>query len=75
MDLNRGQWAMSFDGILAYMPIAHKIMMGENVPVIEKTHSLMKVLDSNGKTVRPDSNGMLNAPKGSVAVIDMIGPV
>lgn len=75
MDLNRGQFAMSFEGILAYMPMVHKIMTGENVPIIEKTHSLMSVVDSNGKSVRPDSNGMLNAPKGSVAIIDMVGPV
>lgn len=75
MDLNRGQFAMSFEGILAYMPMVHKIMSGENVPILEKTHSLMSVVDANGKTVRPDSNGMLNAPKGSVAIIDMVGPV
>jgi len=75
MDLNRGQWAMSFDGVLAFMPMVHKIMMGEAVPIIEKTHSLMSVVDNNGKPVRPDSSGLINAPKGSVAIIDMVGPV
>lgn len=75
MDLNRGQWAMSFEGVLAYMPIIHKIMSGENVPIVEKTHSLMNVIDDNGKPVRPDSSGLINAPRGSVAVIDMVGPV
>lgn len=75
MDLNRGQWAMSFEGVLAFMPMVHKIMTGENVPVVEKTHSLMNVIDSNGKPVRPDSSGLINAPKGSVAIIDMVGPV
>ena len=75
MDLNRGHWAMSMEGILAFMPMAHKIMMGENVPIIEKTHSLMNVVDQNGKSVRPDSTGAINAPKGSVAIIDMVGPV
>lgn len=75
MDLNRGQWAMSFEGVLAFMPVVHKIMMGETVPVVEKTHSLMKVVDSNGKPVNRDKNGMIDAPKGSVAIIDMVGPV
>lgn len=75
MDLNRGQWAMSFEGVLAYMPMMHKIMMGDSVPIIEKTHSLMSVIDQNGKPVRADSSGMIDAPKGSVAVIDMVGPV
>lgn len=75
MDLNRGQWAMSFEGVLAYMPMVYKIMTGESIPIIEKTHSLMSVVDSNGKPIRPDSNGSINAPKGSVALIDMVGPV
>ena len=75
MDINRGQWAMSFEGVLAYMPIAHRVMMGENVPIVENTSALMTVVDHNGKTVSPDSNGGLNPPKGSVAIIDMIGPV
>ncbi|MFA9191123.1 S49 family peptidase [Flavobacterium sp. FZUC8N2.13] len=75
MDLTRGQWAMSFDGLLAYMPIAHKIMMGENVPIVENTSSLMTVVDHNGKTVAPSKDGFIDAPKGSVAVIDMVGPI
>ena len=75
MDLNRGQWAMSFDGVLAFMPMVHKIMMGEAVPIIEKTHSLMSVVDDKGKTVSPNSSGLIDAPQGSVAIIDMVGPV
>lgn len=75
MDITRGNWAMSFDGVLAYMPIAHKIMMGETIPIVEKTHSLMSIIDDNGKSVQPDKNGIINPPKGSVAVVDMIGPV
>lgn len=75
MDLNRGHFAMSFEGILAFMPMVHKIMSGENVPIIEKTHSLMNVIDHNGNPIRPDGSGMINAPKGSVAIIDMVGPI
>jgi protease-4 len=75
MDLNRGQWAMSFEGVLAYMPMMQKIMSGEHVPVIEKTHALMNVVDQNGKPVRADASGMIDAPMGSVAIIDMVGPV
>lgn len=75
MDINRGHWAMSFEGILAYMPFAHKIMTGQEVPIVENTSALMTVVDHNGKRVLPDANGGLNPPKGSVAVIDMIGPV
>lgn len=75
MDLTRGQWAMSFDGVLAYMPIAHKIMMGENVPIAENTNSLMTVVDHNGKAIAPSKDGFIDAPRGSVAIIDMVGPI
>lgn len=75
MDLTRGQWAMSFDGVLAYMPIVHKIMMGEEIPIVENTSALMTVVNHNGKTVSPDKDGYIDAPKGSVAIIDMVGPI
>lgn len=75
MDLTRGQWAMSFDGVLAYMPIAHKIMMGETVPIVENTNALMTVVDHNGKVVAPSKDGFIDAPKGSVAIVDMVGPI
>lgn len=75
MDLVRAEWLMSFQGITSYAPIAHKIITGEKVDVAPKTSSLMNVVDHNGKRITPDSNGLINAPKGSVAIIDMIGPV
>lgn len=75
MDLMRTEWLMSFNGIMSYATIAHKIMTGVNVPVTEKTHSLLTVLDDNGKMVMPNKDGLLDPPKGSVAIVDMIGPV
>jgi protease-4 len=75
MDLMRSDWLMSFEGISAFAPIAHKIITGQHVDIAEKTHSLMSVVDHNGKRVAPDANGLINAPKGSVAIIDMVGPV
>ncbi len=75
MDIVRGDWAMSFEGVLAYMPIAHEIMMGKSIPVVQNTNALITVIDDNGKTVDPKQDGSIAAPKGSVAIIDMIGPV
>jgi protease-4 len=75
MDLMRADWLMSFEGIQAYAMIAHKIITGESVDIAPKTSSLMNIIDHNGKKVMPDSNGLLNAPKGSIAIIDMVGPV
>lgn len=73
MDLTRGQWAMSFEGVLAYAPLVHSIINGQSVPIAEKTHSILSVVDDNGKFLSEDKLGAI--PKGSIAVIDMIGPV
>lgn len=75
MDIMRAEWLMSFQGIQAYAPIAHKIISGENVEVVKPSSSLITVLDSTGKRVASDNSGAINAPKGSIAIIDMIGPV
>jgi protease-4 len=75
MDVMRAEWLMSFEGIAAYGPIVHKMISGEKVDMVEKTNSLMTILDHNGRKVLPNSNGLIDAPKGSIAIIDMIGPV
>lgn len=75
MELMRSEWLMSFKGIMSLAPIAHKIIMGESNSIMENTHSLMTFIDDNGKIVMPNKDGLLNPPKGSVAVVDMIGPV
>ncbi|WP_051234466.1 S49 family peptidase [Flavobacterium denitrificans] len=75
MDIMRGDWLMSLEGRYAYAPIAHKIINGETVDVGNKTESLITVLDEKGNSIKPDDNGFMNAPVGSVAVVDMIGPI
>lgn len=75
MDLMRGEWLMSLQGVNIYANVAHKIITGQDVDLVKNTNSILTIKDDNGKTVLPDSNGMLNAPQGSVAIVDMIGPV
>lgn len=75
MELMRSDWLMSHEGVLAYAPIAHQIITGKAITEMNKTHSLLQVLDHNGKKVTPNEEGKVIAPKGSVAIIDMIGPV
>lgn len=75
MDMVRGEWLMSFEGLQAYAPIAHKILTGEAVDLGANTKSILSIVDDNGRRVNPDENGLLTAPKGSVAIVDMIGPV
>jgi protease-4 len=75
MDLMRGEWLMSLQGINIYANTAHKIITGQDVDLVKNTNSILSVIDDNGKIVLPDSNGLLNPPRGSVAIVDMIGPV
>lgn len=75
MDLVRGEWLMSFEGLTAYAPIAHKILTGQEIDFTENTKSLVSILDSNKKLVQPNKDGMIDIPKGSIAIVDMIGPV
>jgi protease-4 len=75
MDLMRGEWLMSLEGINIYANVAHKIITGQDIDLVKNTNSILSVIDDNGKPVLPDSNGLLNPPKGSVAIVDMIGPV
>lgn len=76
MDVARGEWFMSFSGMQVFAPIAHKILTGQEV-VLEHNEpkAFFSIVDDNGKKVSPDANGVINAPKGSVAIVNMIGPV
>lgn len=75
MDLVRGEWLMSFEGLSAYAPIAHKLLTGQDVDFSKNTKSLLSVIDPSGRKIMLDADGLLNAPQGSIAVIDMIGPI
>ncbi|WP_278035888.1 S49 family peptidase [Flavobacterium nitratireducens] len=75
MDLVRGEWLMSFEGLTAYAPIAHKIITGQELDFSQNTKSLVTILDLNNKAIKPNQDGMIEIPKGSVAIIDMVGPI
>jgi protease-4 len=75
MDLMKAEWLMSIQGINMYANVFHKIITGEEVEFEKSTKAILTVLNDNGKPIGPDSNGLLNPPKGSVAIVDMIGPI
>lgn len=72
-DLARGLWAMSFEGLNFYGPIAHRILSGESLENPVEPKSILSVFDSRGNAVMPNQDGAINAPKGSVAVVDIKG--
>lgn len=73
MDITRGYWAMSFQGIDAYLPVAEKILAGEEVN-LPSTSSILQLVDSNQNFYGFDPAKMEIQPN-SYGVVDMIGPV
>lgn len=74
MDIYRGEWLMSFQGLQAYAPLAYKILSGETITLQNNPHKLVNIFDHTGSAVNSDEDGKLVIPKNSIAVINMIGP-
>ena len=76
-EISRGIWAMSFDGLQSWGIIAHKLLSGEefHLPQTNEPKSLISYFDENKNRLRADEDGNVTIPKGSVAVVDMIGAI
>ena len=75
-ELSRGIWAMSFEGLGTYGPLAHKLMSGEKIELNSPTaepKALISFIDQNMNRVVADESGRV--PQGTVAVVDMIGAI
>jgi protease-4 len=72
-DISKGVWAMSFEGLAFWAPIAHKLMAGEQLKLDINPGALMTVYDKDNRVVSPDEDGFMEVPPGSVAVINIVG--
>jgi protease-4 len=72
-DIAKGVWAMSFDGFSFWVPIADKLMTGEQIKLDINAGSLLTVIDKEDKEVMPYEEGKYEVPEGSVAIINMVG--
>lgn len=73
-EIAKGQWAMSIESLNFWGSIAHQILNGtfsDKMPTVE-ANGLIRFVH-NGTTLRPDENGAINTPKGTVAIVNMIG--
>lgn len=71
-EIAKGQWAMSFEGFNFWAPIAQQIIKGTLPQGNFEAGSLITYL-FNGSPIRPNEEGIINTPKGTVAVVNMIG--
>ena len=73
-DIYRGQWLLDAHSILSFAPILSRIIAGEEV-IFDKTGAaLMQVNDKNGRRLRPNEDGEIQIPEGSVASVGLVGP-
>lgn len=74
-DIYKGEWLLDVHSLVSYAPLISKILAGEEI-IFDKTGaSLLTVADKNGRRIRPDEDGGLDIPAGSVAIVNMAGPV
>lgn len=77
-DISRGEWFMDIKSIYTWGLVAHNIMYGKEVN-LPNTHqepeSLIKFYDGNLRLVKTDDKNNSQIPKGSIAVVDNIGPL
>jgi len=75
-DLYRGEWLMDVHSIASYAPLIVKLMEGDAVSKqMDQEARVIGFEDKNGRAILPDDEGAYDIPKGSVAHINMIGPV
>lgn len=75
MEMLRGAWMLQPEALSVYAPIAHDYLYANKQLSIAdaKPESLFTVLGKNGQTIRPNKEGQIDIPKGSVAIVDAVG--
>jgi protease IV len=74
-DLSKGQWAMSLEGLCFWAGQANRILLGEKINFNLKAKKLIDFFDDNNYLIKPDEKGFVEIPEGSIAVLNMIGPI
>lgn len=76
LDIQRGLWAISPEALSVFGPIAYEIISGKRTAEnIDKPKSCLSFVDAKLNPIRADKDGSVNITEGSVAVVEMIGPL
>lgn len=76
-EIIRGQWLLHTDNFDIYRQIAKNLMAGKQLDFKSQYDiqpSVFEILDNNGIPIDPDDD-IVNVPKNSIAVVNMIGEV
>jgi protease-4 len=74
-EIAKGQWAMSIDSLSFWIPQAHRLLKGKEINFAVNAKRLVDFYDENNNQLKADADGLVNVPKNSVAVVNMIGPI
>lgn len=74
-DIYKGQWLLDAHSVTSFAPIIAKILEGKEVLFQKTDASLLGFTDKNGKNLKADDDGVVEITPGSVAHIDMNGPI
>lgn len=74
-EIAKGKWAMSFEGYGFWRTQAEKLLGGGKIEFETNSKSLIDYFDEDNNYLKPDRDGIVNVPKGSTAVVNMIGPI
>lgn len=75
-EILRGQWFFQSEAINAYAPIAYDFLYGNNKQLRvddARPDAVFTAYNSSGNPIRPNDQGQLDIPKGSIAVVDCVG--
>ncbi len=74
-EIRRGEWLMDMHNLESYAPIMSKLLAGESLNLNRDPKSLLNFVDTQGKTLPANEDGVVIVPQGSIAVVKMIGEV
>ncbi len=76
-DLFAGEWLLDVHWISGAAPLVDNLLKGIplNLPEATTASSILTVFDENGYLIKPDDDGRLEIPAGSIAKVDMKGAV
>jgi protease IV len=74
-EILKGEWLMDVHNIEGYAPIVKKLMAGESLELNRDPKSLLNFVDTQGKPLPANDEGVVIVPQGSIAIVKMIGEV
>lgn len=76
-DLFRGEWLLDVNFISSAAPLVSNLLKGLpiNLPEAANPSSILTIFDENGNKLKPNAEGGISIPEGSIAVVNMFGAV